>query len=281
MATINLKFLNKPNDSLKPGDIAFYTSTSVSNSFTVNSGVSTRLGIVRSIKHASELIATEYTSTDNLISTANQLGPELISNNSFDEGIDGWTINLYGGNVGEGWQWDSDGKRLKYDSGAQYSFIYIPVPLSTSNIYKLQLTADSFQTTDRIRFGLGAANGSFFTATTPPHHKDVTSAGVHSIYIKPSAAMQTFVIRSEVATGVMYVDDVSLKVATPDYWVVNVDIPDNTASPAANDYIFFSKSTQANFSGIAGYYGEITFTNNKTSAAELYSINSEVFESSK
>ena len=256
-------------------------STSSSNSFTVNSGISKKLGTVRSIKHASELIASEYTSSDNLISTTSQLGPELISNNSFDEGIDGWNINLFGANAGEGWQWDSDGKRLKYDSGAALSFIYIPVALSTSNIYKLQVTTDSFQTTDKIKFGLGSASGFFFQPTTPPHYKDVTLEGIHSIYIKPASTMQTFVIRSEVGTGVMYVDDVSLKVATPDYWVVNVDIPDNTASPAASDYIFFSKSTQANSSGVTGYYGEITFTNNKTSTAELYSINSEIFESSK
>ena len=64
-------------------------------------------------------------------------------------------------------------------------------------------------------------------------------------------------------------------------FTVKVDISDNTASPTTSDFILFAKNNRANISGISGYYGEITFTNNKTSAAELYSINSEVFESSK
>ena len=64
-------------------------------------------------------------------------------------------------------------------------------------------------------------------------------------------------------------------------FTIQVDVPDSVASPSANDFLLFSKDTRANYSGVTGYYSEITFTNNKTSAAELYSINSEVFESSK
>lgn len=64
-------------------------------------------------------------------------------------------------------------------------------------------------------------------------------------------------------------------------FTIQVDVPDSVASPSAGDFLLFSKDTRANYSGVTGYYSEITFTNNKTSAAELYSINSEVFESSK
>lgn len=62
---------------------------------------------------------------------------------------------------------------------------------------------------------------------------------------------------------------------------ITVDIPDVEASPTTNDYYYFVKSTIANYSGLTGYYAEIKFTNNKTSKAELFSLGSEVVESSK
>ena len=62
---------------------------------------------------------------------------------------------------------------------------------------------------------------------------------------------------------------------------LTVDIPDNVASPTNSSYFFFSKNIAANYSGLTGYYAEVKMTNNKTSKAELFSIGSEVVESSK
>lgn len=52
------------------------------------------------------------------------------------------------------------------------------------------------------------------------------------------------------------------------------------AAPAAGDYIFFSKPAEAELSGIIGYEATTTIINTSTDRAELYSISSEVFQSS-
>jgi hypothetical protein len=43
----------------------------------------------------------------------------------------------------------------------------------------------------------------------------------------------------------------------------------------------FSKDNKANMSSILGYYAEIEFKNNSKTEAELFSVGTEVFESSK
>ena len=54
-----------------------------------------------------------------------------------------------------------------------------------------------------------------------------------------------------------------------------------TAQPVKGDYIFFSKNPTTNISSLVGYYAQATFKNNSKVKAELYSIGSEVTESSK
>ena len=51
--------------------------------------------------------------------------------------------------------------------------------------------------------------------------------------------------------------------------------------PTTSSYIFFSKDNKVNSSSILGYYAEVTFKNNSTTEAELYSIGCVVGESSK
>lgn len=60
----------------------------------------------------------------------------------------------------------------------------------------------------------------------------------------------------------------------------NVNRSLEIAAPAVNNYIFFSKPAQAELSGIIGYEATTTITNTSTERAELYSISSEVFQSS-
>ena len=47
------------------------------------------------------------------------------------------------------------------------------------------------------------------------------------------------------------------------------------------DYIFFSKSRMFNESSIVGYYGLLKFENNSIDKIELFSVGSEISESSK
>jgi len=60
----------------------------------------------------------------------------------------------------------------------------------------------------------------------------------------------------------------------------NSGITLNTVTPTTGDFIMFSKYNQSN-GDIKGYYAEVKFVNNSTTKAELFSVGSEVTESSK
>ena len=59
------------------------------------------------------------------------------------------------------------------------------------------------------------------------------------------------------------------------------DIQNSTALPTGSSFFLFSKDNRANMASLLGYYAEVEFTNNSTEKAELYSVGSEIFESSK
>ena len=55
----------------------------------------------------------------------------------------------------------------------------------------------------------------------------------------------------------------------------------NVVPPLADDYIMFVKDKKVNTSSLVGYYAEMKFENNTTKKAELFSVGSNVSESSK
>jgi hypothetical protein len=64
--------------------------------------------------------------------------------------------------------------------------------------------------------------------------------------------------------------------------IVQYDSDDHPAgSPAQGDYISFVKDKKANTSSLLGYYAEVNFVNYETGKIELFSVGSEVSESSK
>tara|TARA_B110000211_G_scaffold221643_1_gene269501 strand:- start:586 stop:945 length:360 start_codon:yes stop_codon:yes gene_type:complete len=54
-----------------------------------------------------------------------------------------------------------------------------------------------------------------------------------------------------------------------------------TAGPGQGDFISFAKDKTINTSSLLGYYAELKFINNSKVKAELFSVGSEVQESSK
>lgn len=71
--------------------------------------------------------------------------------------------------------------------------------------------------------------------------------------------------------------------AEDEFYKVVVEIQESTpvANPADNDYFFFQKDKSANHSGVLGYYAEVKISNSSTSKSELFSVSTEVTESSK
>jgi len=51
--------------------------------------------------------------------------------------------------------------------------------------------------------------------------------------------------------------------------------------PALGDYISFAKNKRVNTSSLLGYYASVNFVNNSTNKVELFSVGSEISESSK
>jgi len=58
-------------------------------------------------------------------------------------------------------------------------------------------------------------------------------------------------------------------------------IGDTTARPDNSSFILFSKNNKANLNSLTGYFANITLKNDSTEYAELFSVGTEVFESSK
>ena len=62
---------------------------------------------------------------------------------------------------------------------------------------------------------------------------------------------------------------------------ISVNVDNSTTRPANGNYVFFGKDTQVGTSGVIGYYSEVEFKNESTVAAELFTVSTEFFPSSK
>jgi len=60
---------------------------------------------------------------------------------------------------------------------------------------------------------------------------------------------------------------------------IKINSPLTSVDP--DDFIMFSKDNKVNKNSLVGYYAEIKFENNSSNKAELFSIGSEVTQSSK
>ena len=63
--------------------------------------------------------------------------------------------------------------------------------------------------------------------------------------------------------------------------ILTIDTVSGSQPPTTADFVFFKKDTRAHVGQLKGYYAEAQFRNNTTAYAELFSVGSEVFESSK
>lgn len=62
---------------------------------------------------------------------------------------------------------------------------------------------------------------------------------------------------------------------------VTCEIGGNITRPTSSDFILFSKNNLGNTSALRGYYAEVVMSNDEDNQCELYTVGSEVFESSK
>lgn len=62
---------------------------------------------------------------------------------------------------------------------------------------------------------------------------------------------------------------------------ITCEIDQNQANPSNNSFILFSKDNRKNLTSITGYYAEVEMKNDSQEYAEIFSVGSEIFESSK
>ena len=62
---------------------------------------------------------------------------------------------------------------------------------------------------------------------------------------------------------------------------IKCNIPAWAIRPTNSSFILFTKDNKVNTSGILGYFAEVELRNDSLNKAELFSVGSEIFESSK
>lgn len=96
-----------------------------------------------------------------------------------------------------------------------------------------------------------------------------TNTGDIAYYLTPS-------------TGVSYkMGPITSITLGPPTWSIVVNMEAGVPPPATTDFIFYVKDPIAKVGQLKGYFAEVQFRNNTTKYAELFSVGSEVFESSK
>ena len=62
---------------------------------------------------------------------------------------------------------------------------------------------------------------------------------------------------------------------------LNTDIAENELLPTNKTMLLFSKDNKVNTSGLTGYFASVKMSNDSTTTSELFSLGSEVAQSSK
>jgi len=62
---------------------------------------------------------------------------------------------------------------------------------------------------------------------------------------------------------------------------ITANIENTTALPTTSSFFLFGKDNRINMASLLGYYCEVELTNNSTEKVELYSVGTEIVESSK
>ena len=91
----------------------------------------------------------------------------------------------------------------------------------------------------------------------------------------PGTGMQTASSGSAMLLGIV------TSIGSTSINVIYDDGPNGPALPSTGDYIMFEKNEQVNSSSILGHYADVKLVNYSTDKIELFSISSEISESSK
>ena len=127
--------------------------------------------------------------------------------------------------------------------------------------------------------------------TPPVEFQNVFAANTTIATVNHNGPLGSTCTTSPAALDLVGGHNYKFKLTTPGVTTLEVDVsPANMAlyfntgcSPCVTNssFLMFSKNNDANLSSMLGYYAEVKFRNNTTGPAELFSVGSEVIQSSK
>jgi len=121
----------------------------------------------------------------------------------------------------------------------------------------------SLQVGDKVYYSPTVPGGAYSVFHTVDDYSTVVEFGVVT-HLYPDGDLNALPLAIQPNSIVVAYDDIS-----------------GISPPQANDYIMFAKDKEVNSSSLIGYYAEVTFQNESTNKVELFSVSSEVSESSK
>ena len=107
------------------------------------------------------------------------------------------------------------------------------------------------------------------------------------VYYSPTNSAPNSNIQKTTTSNIVKLGPVgNINLDTNSIVVTYHDLPDSTGTstvfpPLATDYVMFEKDKQVNSSSLIGYYADVKLINNSKKKIELFSLGSEVTESSK
>jgi len=223
------------------------------------------------------------------------LGPELVTNGSFDNDANDWSL-------ASSWSWDN-GKisAILADNSPSENAYQSDLNIQDNKTYRVQFEVSDYSS-GRVRAHLYGKD--FYAIMTPSN-----GVGADGVYAQdftvstPGGGFDNAILFqpwSGLFTG--KIDNVSVKEVTTGNVLgfvrleadnlqkvgIVTGLSNNTVTvdssgivPSEQDYVLFVKNQVVNKTSLKGYYANVKFENNSKRAAEIFSVGSEITESSK
>jgi hypothetical protein len=292
MATVTLKY-NKLNSSLSVGDYVFYMTPTTNGSYTVEDSSGGRyLGRVKSISpptNPPHIVSNVDMPFKNKRTSPNN----FTTSSAFFNSASPSTFNVDKA-ANPDWPSAADASDFIYVAKGDDTFftpnvtVVNPVNNEFSSAFQVTLSGDHGVPTGSANVGFAPTNdaskkifindttgievGNTVTGTNIPAGTTVVSVVPNNFITVNNHLMSYSLMGSTIDLTFTGVDN---------FYTVVIEAESDAGVAHANDYFYFTKDRSVDSSGVLGYYAEVKMTNTRNIKSELYSVSSEIFESSK
>ena len=131
----------------------------------------------------------------------------------------------------------------------------------------------------RINEDVEIGDSMFYVSLSPVGTSNIQMRGILPNVVRLGKITDITVTVEDIqSTGANAGDDAKIR---EKFYVEYDDGPNGPTLPTVGHYFFFQKSQVVNSTTLTGYYADVHFVNNSKRKAELFSVGSEIFESSQ